>query len=416
MRLFRHGQGERHAEPRVEGLPDFDPLLLAALVLLVAIGAVMVYSASAVEAGRKLGDEFHYLKRQLVAAVLGSGLLLLALKKGHRWAARLAYPLLAVTLFALVLVKLIGKTAGGAQRWIPLGPVNLQPAELAKVALVLYLAHSLARKQGKVRLFSIGLLPHLLVTLAMVGLCLWQRDLGTGFILFVVLFAMLFAAGAKVGYLFGMVLLAAPAGWHIIKSTEYRYQRWLAFMNPEQYKTTFGFQLWESLLGTANGGWLGQGLGQGKGKLFYLPAAHTDFIAAVIAEEAGLIGILLLLTLYAVVIWRGVRAALRAAEPFGCYAAFGVTVLVAAQALVNLGVVFGLLPTKGLTLPFVSYGGSSLITLLFACGVLLSVSADRGGFLARPAAAVRVGAPIGGAPRLSGPRADAAGPRSGEAA
>ncbi len=402
MRFFRHGRGER-PEARAEGLPAFDPLLLAALVLLVAVGAVMVYSASAVEAGRKLGDEFHYLKRQLVAAVIGASLLALALRKGHRWASRLAYPLLAVTMGALVLVKLIGKTAGGAQRWIPLGPVNLQPAELAKVALVLYLAHSLARKQGKVRLFSIGLLPHLLVTIAMVVLCLWQRDLGTGFILFVVLFAMLFAAGAKVGYLFGMAMLAAPIGWHIIKSTEYRYQRWLAFMNPEQYKTTFGFQLWESLLGTANGGWLGQGLGQGKGKLFYLPAAHTDFIAAVIAEEAGLIGILLLLALYAVVIWRGIRAALRAADPFGCYAAFGVTVLIAAQALVNLGVVFGLLPTKGLTLPFVSYGGSSLITLLFACGVLLSVSADRGGFLARPPAAVRVGAPIGGAPRLSGP-------------
>ncbi|HET8733003.1 MAG TPA: FtsW/RodA/SpoVE family cell cycle protein, partial [Anaeromyxobacteraceae bacterium] len=302
MSLFRHGGGDRPGEPRTTGLPDFDPLLLLALAFLVAIGAVMVYSASAVEAGRKLGDEFHYLKRQLVAAALGASLLVLALRKGHRWAARLAYPLLAATLGALVLVKLIGKTAGGAQRWIPLGPVNLQPAELAKVALVLYLAHSLARKQGKVRLFSIGLLPHLLVTVAMMGLCLWQKDLGTCFILFLVLFAMLFAAGAKVGYLFGMVLVAAPAGWHFIKSTEYRYQRWLAFMNPEQYKATFGFQLWESLLGTANGGWLGQGLGQGKGKLFYLPAAHTDFIAAVIAEEIGLVGMAVLVLLFATLV------------------------------------------------------------------------------------------------------------------
>ena len=349
------------------------------------VGQVRALSAGTRPQPEVAGSAIEALR---LAGLPTAGLLVLALKKGHRWAARLAYPLLAVTLFALVLVKLVGKTAGGAQRWIPLGPVNLQPAELAKVALVLYLAHSLARKQGKVRLFSIGLLPHLLVTLAMVGLCLWQRDLGTGFILFVVLFAMLFAAGAKVGYLFGLVLIAIPAGWHIIKSTEYRYQRWLAFMNPEQYKTTFGFQLWESLLGTANGGWLGQGLGQGKGKLFYLPAAHTDFIAAVIAEEAGLIGILLLLTLYAVVIWRGVRAALRAAEPFGCYAAFGVTVLVAAQALVNLGVVFGLLPTKGLTLPFVSYGGSSLLAMLAGAGVLLAVSTERGGFLSAAPGAV----------------------------
>lgn len=404
MRFFRHG-GERPAEAKAEGLPAFDPILLGALVALVAVGAVMVYSASAVEAGRRLGDEFHYLKRQLVAAVIGAGLLVAVLRMGYRRVATFAYPVLVVTLLSLVAVKLVGRTAGGAQRWIPLGPVNLQPAELAKVALVLYLAHSLARKQGKVRLLSIGLVPHLVVTLVMVALCLWQRDLGTGFILFVVLFAMLFAAGAKVGYLLLAGAALAPVGWHFIKSTEYRYQRWLAFLNPEQYKTTFGFQLWESMLGTANGGWLGQGLGEGKGKLFYLPAAHTDFIAAVIAEEAGLVGILLLLALYAVVIWRGVRAALRAAEPFGCYAAFGVTVLLAAQALVNLGVVFGLLPTKGLTLPFVSYGGSSLITLLAACGVLLSVSADRGGFLVRPTAAVRVGAPIGGAPRLAGPGA-----------
>lgn len=404
MRFFRHG-GERPAEAKAEGLPAFDPILLGALVALVAVGAVMVYSASAVEAGRRLGDEFHYLKRQLVAAVIGAGLLVAVLRMGYRRVATFAYPVLVVTLLSLVAVKLVGRTAGGAQRWIPLGPVNLQPAELAKVALVLYLAHSLARKQGKVRLLSIGLVPHLVVTLVMVALCLWQRDLGTGFILFVVLFAMLFAAGAKVGYLLLAGAALAPVGWHFIKSTEYRYQRWLAFLNPEQYKTTFGFQLWESMLGTANGGWLGQGLGEGKGKLFYLPAAHTDFIAAVIAEEAGLVGILLLLALYAVVIWRGVRASLRAAEPFGCYAAFGVTVLLAAQVLVNLGVVFGLLPTKGLTLPFVSYGGSSLITLLAACGVLLSVSADRGGFLVRPTAAVRVGAPIGGAPRLAGPGA-----------
>jgi cell division protein FtsW len=408
MGTLRQGQSRQASERAAEGPSGgaFDPLLLAAILALVAVGAVMVYSASAVEAGRRLGDEFHYLKRQLLAAGVGLGLLVLALKLGHQRIAKLAYPVLGVTLVALVLVKLVGKTAGGAQRWIPLGPVNLQPAELAKVALVLYLARSLARKQDKVRLFSIGLLPHLLVTCFMVALCLWQKDLGTGFILFTVLFAMLFAAGAKVSYLVGAALVAAPVAWHIIKSTPYRYARWLAFLEPEQYKTTFGFQLWESLLGTANGGWLGQGLGQGKGKLFYLPAAHTDFIAAVIAEEVGLVGIALLLALYAVVVWRGLRAALRASDAFGCYAALGVTALVGAQALVNLAVVFGLLPTKGLTLPFISYGGSSLMTLLGACGVLLSVSADRGGFLSRAPAAVRVGAPVGGAPRLTPARVE----------
>ncbi len=387
---------EPTAAPTPRGVPAFDGLLLAAVLALVAIGAVMVYSASAIPASqsRRLGmDEFYYLKRQLVAAAVGGALLAGALKLGHRRLVALAYPLLAGAFVLLLLVPLVGKAAGGAQRWIALGPVQFQPSEAAKIALVLYLARSLARKQDKIRLFSIGLLPHLLVTGALIALCLVQSDLGTGVILFLVLFAMLFAAGARVSYLLAAAAVAAPIAWHLVKSTPYRYLRIVAYLDPERYRSGPGYQLWESLLGTANGGFLGQGLGQGKGKLFYLPAAHTDFIAAVIAEEAGLLGVLLLVGLFAIVAWRGVRAALNASEPSGCYAALGITTLVGAQALVNLAVVFGLLPTKGLTLPFVSYGGSSLITLLAGAGVLLSVSGDRGGFLRRPAAAVRVAPP-----------------------
>ncbi|HEX9051237.1 MAG TPA: putative lipid II flippase FtsW [Anaeromyxobacter sp.] len=381
------------AAPAPRGVPAFDGLLLAAVLALVAIGAVMVYSASAIPASqsRRLGmDEFYYLKRQLAAAAVGVALLAGALRLGHRRLAALAYPILGAAFVLLLLVPLVGKAAGGAQRWIALGPVQFQPSEAAKIAFVLYLARSLARKQDKIRLFSIGLLPHLLVTGALIALCLVQSDLGTGVILFVVLFAMLFAAGARVSYLLAAAAVAAPIAWHLVKSTPYRYLRIVAYLDPERYRSGPGYQLWESLLGTANGGFLGQGLGQGKGKLFYLPAAHTDFIAAVIAEEAGLLGVLLLVGLFAIVVWRGVRAALNASDPFGCYAALGITTLVGAQALVNLAVVFGLLPTKGLTLPFVSYGGSSLITLLAGAGILLSVSADRGGFLRRPAAAVRV--------------------------
>jgi cell division protein FtsW len=384
---------EETAAP-ARGAPPFDGLLLAAVLGLVVVGAVMVYSASAIPAGQsgRLGhDEFYYLKRQLLAAGVGFGLLAAVLKMGHRRVGALAYPLLAGTAVLLLLVPFVGKSAGGAQRWLPLGPVQFQPAEAAKIALVLYLARSLARKQDRIRLFSIGLLPHLLVTGALVALCLWQSDLGTGVILFLVLFAMLFAAGARVSYLLLAGIGAAPIAWHLVKSTPYRYARVVAFLDPERYRSGPGFQLWESLLGTANGGFLGQGLGQGKGKLFYLPAAHTDFIAAVIAEEAGLLGVLLLVALFALLVWRGLRAALNASEPFGCYAALGMTTLIGAQALVNLAVVFGLLPTKGLTLPFVSYGGSSLLTLLAGAGVLLSVSGERGGFLRRPVSAVRVG-------------------------
>jgi cell division protein FtsW len=384
-------------QPRLAPLP-FDWLLLLALLVLPAVGAVMVYSASAIQASRQLGDEFFFLKRQGAAFALGLGFMLLALKVGYRRLAAWAYPLLAFSFLTLLLVLLpgVGRVAGGARRWINLGVVNFQPAELAKVVLVLYLAHSLSRKREKVRLFSIGFLPHLLVTGGMVVLCLAERDMGTGVLMLLVLFTMLFAAGARVSYLVGAVLLAIPVGWRLVAGTPYRMQRWLAYLDPWGHRDGAGFQLVESLLGIGNGGWLGQGLGQGKGKLFYLPAAHTDFIAAVIAEEAGLLGIAVLLLLYAVVVWRGLRASLVAAEPFGAYVALGLTTLLGAQALLNLAVVFGLLPTKGLTLPFVSYGGSSLMTLLGAAGILLSVSGDRGGFLREGVQAVRV-APRGAA-------------------
>jgi len=378
------------AAPRAE--PRFDPLLLLAVLGLAAGGLVMVYSASAVKAGTELHDQFYFLKRQLVAAGLGLGLLLLALRAGARGAEKLAYAVLGLTVVALVLVLVpgIGRVAGGARRWLNLGVVSFQPAELAKLALVLYLARSLARKQGKMKLFSIGFLPHLLTAGLLMGLCLLQRDFGTGVVLGLVLFAMLFAAGTPVGYLVAAGLLSVPVAWRAIAGTPYRMQRIQAFLDPFQHREGIGWQMVESLLGIGNGGWLGQGLGQGKGKLFYLPAAHTDFIAAVVAEEVGLLGIGLLLLLYALFAWRGLRAAWRAPDAFSCYAALGITVLVTSQALINLSVVFVLLPTKGLTLPFVSYGGSSLMTLLGASGLLLAISGGRGGFLSR-GASVRVG-------------------------
>jgi cell division protein FtsW len=388
-----------------------DPVLLGAILLLVALGVVFVYSASAVQAVR-MGDEFHFLWRQLLGVGVGLALMVVALRMGTERVARLAYPLLLATLALLVLVPLVGKTAGGARRWIPLGPLNLQPAEIAKVVLVLYLARSLSRKAGRLRSFSVGVLPHLLVTALVAGLCLLQKDMGTGVLLFVVLLTMLFVAGARVYYLFGALLAAAPVGAFLVWLNPYRLTRLLTFLHPELYKHDKTYQLWQSLLGTAEGGWLGVGLGQGKGKLDYLPAAHTDFIAAIIAEEAGLAGILLVIGLFVLLVWRGFRAARRAETAFGCYLAVGLTALLGGQALLNLAVVLGMAPTKGLTLPFVSYGGSSLFTLLGASGLLLAVSAERGGFLARAPAAVRVAAP---APRLPPGEAGRGSRRRGEA-
>jgi len=383
------------APPRAPSALAADKLLLAVVLVLSGIGAVMVYSASAVTAAARYKDGFHFLSRQLLAMGIGLGLLVTALRLGYRRVESLAYPFLAASFVSMVLVLLpfVGHMAGGARRWINLGPVSLQPAEAAKLALVLYVAHSLAKKREKVRMFSIGFLPHLVVAGALMALCLLQKDLGTCVVMGLVLFVMLFAAGAKVSYLLGAFFLSLPLAWNAIAGTPYRLERILAWLDPFAHRRGAGYQMWESMVGIGNGGWFGQGLGEGRSKLFYLPEAHTDFIAAVIAEEMGLLGLGLLILLYAVFVWRGLRTAYNAADAFGCYLALGLTTLVGVQALVNLGVVTVLLPTKGLTLPFVSYGGSSLMTLLAGSGLLLSVSATRGGFLRRGSQAVRVAEP-----------------------
>jgi cell division protein FtsW len=359
--------------------PSVDLLLLAAILALTAIGAVMVYSASAITAAVHYQDQFYFLKRQLAAACVGLTLMVFAIHLGRDRIEQLAYPLLGLTFLSmlLVLVPGIGRMAGGACRWIDFGLFSFQPAEAAKVTLVLYLAHSLAKKRDKV--------------------CLLQRDLGTAVVLVLILFTLLFTAGARISTLVAAGLCAVLFGWKLLLGTGYRAERLKAFLDPFGHRQGAGFQLVESLLGIGNGGWLGQGLGEGKGKLFYLPAAHNDFIASVIAEEAGLIGVVLILVLYGIVVWRGIRASVNAPNAFGCYAALGLTTLIVGQALLNLMVVFALIPTKGLTLPFVSYGGSSLFTLLAASGLLLSVSAGRGGFLRRsPAVRLAARAQTGG--------------------
>ena len=361
----------------------FDPWILAAVLGLLTLGLVMVYSASAVAAQRNLGDGFYYLKRQLMAAGVGVAVLIGMLKLGYRRLAPLAYPILLGTfgLLVLVLIPHIGFSAGGAQRWIHFPGLSIQPAEVAKLALVIYLAYSLAKKRDKVKIFSIGFLPHCAVAGAMILLCLKEPDFGTSVALTSVLFAMLFAAGAKISYLVGSVLAALPVGYHLIASSPYRMKRLIAFMDPWAHRHDVGYQVAESLMSVGSGGWLGQGLGESKQKLFFLPEAHTDFIFSIIGEELGLLGVLAVMTLFGILIWRGIRAALNAADPFGAYLALGITVLFGFQSLVNMGVCLGVLPTKGLTLPFISYGGCSLVVCCAAAGILLSISGATGGFL-----------------------------------
>ncbi len=356
----------------------YDPVLLAAVIALISFGLVMVYSASAIAAQEKLGDPFHFLKRQSIAAGIGLVALVTAMRLGYRKTARLAYPILlgSVALLIAVLIPGIGTSVGGARRWIRFPGISIQPAEIAKLAWVIYLSYSLAKKREQVKRFSIGFLPHLGLAAVLVGLCMLEPDFGSSVGLIFILFVLLFAAGAKLSYLVGLVLLAIPFAYVAISSSPYRMKRITAFLDPWANRQGSGYQVAESLMSIGSGGWTGLGLGDGRQKLFFLPEAHTDFIFAIIGEELGLLGVALLVGLYAVLIWRGIRASLRASEPFGTSLGLGITSLIAFQAIVNMCVAMGVVPTKGLTLPFISYGGCSLIVLMAASGLLLSISAS----------------------------------------
>jgi cell division protein FtsW len=368
------------------GLPDgwaepvrvsLDPLLLGAVLALVALGLVMVYSASAVTAAEKQGNGFYFLERQLVAAGVGLVAMASAIKLGYRKLARLATPLLLTSIVLLVVVLLpgVGTVVGGARRWLRLPGVSLQPAEIIKFSWVVYLAYSLAKKRDKVATFSVGFLPHLILGGVLVALCMAEPDFGSSVELLALLFILLFAAGTRLSYLVGSVLLALPLAYHAIAHSPYRLARITAFLDPWAHRRDIGYQVAQSLISVGSGGFFGLGLGESRQKLFFLPEAHTDFIFSIIGEELGLLGAVATILLYAVIVWRGSRAALRASETFGTYLGLGLTAMLGFQAAVNMSVAMGILPTKGLTLPFVSYGGCSLVVSMAAAGVLLSLSA-----------------------------------------
>ena len=371
-RMRGDGTPARPIRPSEVGV---DRVLVGAVLALAAIGVVMVYSSGAVFAARKYGDATYFLKRELVYAVLGLGALSLATRIDYSIYRKLAYPLLGFSLLLLAAVLKIGSRAGGAIRWFRLGPLSFQPGELAKLALCVYLAYLLARKAEKVRVFSVGFLPPLLVTGVMMVLLLKQPDFGTAAIFGAVALGMLFVAGTRTSYLILAALVAAPVGWKFIVSTPFRMRRMLAFLDPWAFRRDVGYQITESLMSVGSGGVTGMGLGDGRQKLFFLPEAHTDFILSIIGEELGLLGVLTVIGLFGVLVWRGYRTAFRARDVFGAYLAFGLTTMFGLQALVNIGVVLGSLPTKGLPLPFISYGGTSLLMSLFAAGVLANISA-----------------------------------------
>ncbi len=357
-----------------------DSWLLFCVILLVGIGVTMTYSASAVLAKERFGDSLYFLKRMLLFAGLGFAGMTIAMKVPYARLRTFAYPILVVALglVLLVFVPGIGRTISGATRWIRLGPITFQPSEAAKIAMIVFLAYSLEKKSRRIRSFAVGFLPHV-VFMGVVALCiLYQRDFGTAATIAAITWLMMYVAGVRTPYLIGMVLGAIPLVGALVMQTGYRRARILAFLNPWDDQYGSGFQMIQSFVAFNQGGLFGRGLGQGQQKLFYLPEAHTDFIFSVVGEELGLVGVLVVIALYAFFCYRGLRIALEAPDLFGRYLAIGCTLLIGLGAVLNIGVVMGMLPTKGLTLPFISYGGSSLVTSLIAVGMLLNVSTYKG--------------------------------------
>ncbi len=358
-------------------LEEYDRCLMLMAVALTCLGVVMIYSASAVMADKRMHDGFYFLKRQGGFAVVGMTIMLVTMQVDYHFWRRWAIPLLGFSLLLLVavLVPGLGGSAGGSSRWIKLfAGFRFQPSELAKIALIIYMAFALERKQEKIKSFGAGFLSYMIILMILLALLLLQPDLGSAITLFLVAFAMLFAAGARKTYIFSVILLSLPFFYLLVMNVAYRKRRVLAFLDPWQDPQNSGYQIIQSLMAMGSGGLFGRGLGEGTQKLFYLPEAHTDFILAVIGEELGYLGVVVVVGLFAVLLERALRIALNAQESFGRSVALGIAVLLGVEATINMGVVTGLLPTKGLALPFVSYGGSSLLVTLFAVGILLNIS------------------------------------------
>ncbi|MBA2544196.1 MAG: putative lipid II flippase FtsW, partial [Deltaproteobacteria bacterium] len=318
----------------------------------------------------------HYLERQLLFLTLGGVAMWVGARIDYRRLKQWVYPLLLIALVLLV-ITLVMPARNGAKRWIFLGPLTFQPVEIAKLALVAYLAYSLGRKADQVKTFTVGFVPHLVVCSAMSVLLLAQPDLGSAIVLGVTTLGVLFMAGAKVSYIALALLGAAPVGYQLIVGTPWRLQRMKAFFDPEAYADSEAYQFVQARLAMGSGGLTGNGLGNGYQSLGYMPEAHNDFILAPIGEEMGFIGVGLVVVLFAILVWRGIRAALGARDVFGGYLAFGITLLFGVQVLFNIGVVLGIIPNKGITLPLVSAGGSSLAITMFLVGLMLNVGRAR---------------------------------------
>lgn len=368
------------ASPKAAARPalgPMDPVLAALAIGLLGFGVVMVFGASSIEATVGWQDPFYFLRRQAAFACAGLVVMMLAAHFDYRRLRRFTYlGLFAITALLVLSVAGFGHTGGGAARWLRLGPIHVQPSEAAKLVLILWLAHSLEKKRGQLASFSIGFLPHVAIAAGLMLLCLEQPDFGGAVVLLLLTFTLLFVAGARISYLLGLSAVGALAAAWLVRFRAYRWERMLAWLNMEDHRQDLAYQPFQSMMGFGSGELFGSGLGQGL-QVLYLPKAHTDFIAAIIGEELGFVGFVALCLTYVLIIGRGVRAALYAEDEYGSFIAFGISALFGIQALINLSVAMAILPTKGLTLPFISYGGSSLLVSCAAMGILLNISRSR---------------------------------------
>lgn len=346
-----------------------DPWLFFAALALSCIGLVMVYSSSAWLAKHTAQSWEYYLFRQGLFFAAGLFVMIGISRVDYRVMRRFAPQMMLGSLALLVLVLLVGREVNGARRWISLGgPFNLQPSEVAKIALTVFLAATLARKGERVRSFKAGFMPVITASALAMILVVLENDLGTTILLGTVTLVLLFVAGTRSSYVMAAVMLAAPLAWSQVALVDFRRQR------MEDFAADGGYQVQQSLIAIGSGGPWGLGLGDGRQKLGFLPENHTDFILAAVGEELGLIGIAAVMGLYGLLVWRGIRVAQKAPDRFGTYLATGLSALFGLQALINMSVVLKVIPAKGITLPLMSYGGSSLLISSAAVGILLSIS------------------------------------------
>ena len=357
----------------------YDHIIIYIVLTLLVTGWIMVYSSSAVMAEITYNDSFKFIKKQLLFSLIGLIGMVGAMKISYRRLSAWTYPILILSILSLILVLIPGLglslRVGVARRWLMTPWFIFQPSELGKLALLIFIAYSLAKKGDRIKEFLLGFLPVIGISGIMILLVILEPDMGTAIFMGILTMVLLFIGGTRFSYLLTVPLIAVPGLYFFITHFQYGYRRLMVFLHPWEDVQGMGFQIIQSFVALGSGGLWGVGLGDGRQKLFFLPAAHTDFILAILGEELGYIGIMVIILLFALLIWRGVRIALRTDDAFGAHLAIGITSMIALQVIINMGVVLGLLPTKGLTLPFISYGGTSVVVNLVSVGILMNISA-----------------------------------------